>query len=191
MIEQLSKEDANPSNFSPQHIKNLAKTIKQNRATGQYLSTNANTGENASINLLRHQHTRISEKKYQKPNESKHSQFNQQQQSPQLNKKSRSQWNDNDESDHKDYKDKKKFNQQQQSPQLNKKSRSQWNDNDESDHKDYKDKKKFKSDDCTQCGDYRHKEGFRCPASQYKCKICSKTGHFPKMCFFRNSSTSS
>ena len=48
VIEQLSKEDANPSNFSPQHIKNLAKTIKQNRATGQYLSTNAN----ASVNLL-------------------------------------------------------------------------------------------------------------------------------------------
>ena len=57
------------------------------------------------------------------------------------------------------------FNQQEQSPQPNKKSHSQWNDNDESDHKDHKDKKKFKSDDCTQCGDYRHKEGFRCPAS--------------------------
>ena len=55
MIEQLSKEDANPSNFSPQHIKNLAKTIEQNRATGQYLSTNANTGANASVNLLHHQ----------------------------------------------------------------------------------------------------------------------------------------
>ena len=152
MIEQLSKKDANPSNFSPQHIKNLSKTIEQNRATGQYLSTNGNTGENASINLLRHQCTRISEKKYQKPNKSKHSQFNQ----------------------------------QEQSPQPNKKSRSQWNDNDESDHKDHKDKKKFKSDDCTQCGDYRHKEGFRCPASQYKYKICSKTGHFPKMCFFKD-----
>ena len=85
MIEQLSKEDANSSKFSPQHIKNLAKTIEQNRATGQYLSTNANTGENASINLLRHQHTRISEKKYQKPNKSKHSQFNEQEQSPQPN----------------------------------------------------------------------------------------------------------
>ena len=86
VIEQLSKEDANPSNFSPQHIKNLAKTIEQNRTTGQYLSTNANTGENASINLLRHQCTRISEKKYQKPNKSKRSQFNQQEQSPQPNK---------------------------------------------------------------------------------------------------------
>ena len=152
VIEQLSKEDANLSNFSPQHIKNLAKTIEQNRATGQYLLTNANTGENASINLLRHQHTRISEKKYQKPNMSKCSQFNQ----------------------------------QQQSPHPNKKSHSQWNDNDESDHKDHKDKKKFKSDDCTQCGDYRHKEGFRCPASRYKCKICPKTRHFPKMCFFKD-----
>ena len=86
VIEQLSKEDANPSNFSPQHIKNLAKTIEQNRAIGQYLSTNANTGENASINLLRHQCTRISEK-YQKPNKSKCSQFNQQQQSPQPKKR--------------------------------------------------------------------------------------------------------
>ena len=55
MIEQLSKEDANPSNFSPQHIKNLAKIIEQNRATGQYLSTNVNTGANASVNLLCHQ----------------------------------------------------------------------------------------------------------------------------------------
>ena len=53
MIEQLPKEDANPSNFSPQHIKNLAKTIEHNRATGQYLSTNANTGANASVNLLK------------------------------------------------------------------------------------------------------------------------------------------
>ena len=96
MIEQLSKEDANPSKFSPQHIKNLAKT-------------NANTGENASINLLRHQCTRISEKKYQMPNKSKRSQFNQQEQSPQPNKKSHSQWNDNDESDNKDHKNKKKF----------------------------------------------------------------------------------
>ena len=78
------------------------------------------------------------------------------------------------------------FNQQKQSPQPNKKSHSQQNDNDEGDHKDHKDKKKFKSDDCTQCGDYRHKEGFRCPASQYKCKICSKTRHFPRMCFFRD-----
>ena len=144
--------DTNPSKFSPQHIKNLAKIIEQNRVTGQYLSTNANTGENASNNLLRHQHTRISEKKYQKPNKSKCSQFNQ----------------------------------QEQSPQPNKKSHSQWNDNDKSDHKDHKDKKKFKSDDCTWCGDYRHKEGFRCPASQYKCKICSKTGHFPKMCFYKD-----
>ena len=108
MTEQLSKEDANPSNFSPQNINNLAKTIEQNRATGQYLSTNVNTGE-MPINLLRHQHTGISEKKYQKPNKSKHSQFNQQKQSTEPNKKSHSQWNDNDESDHKDHKDKKKF----------------------------------------------------------------------------------
>ena len=54
-----------PSNISSQHIKNLAKTIKQNMATGRYLSTNANTGENASINLLRHQctyeHTKYAE----------------------------------------------------------------------------------------------------------------------------------
>ena len=115
MIEQLSKEDTNPSKFSPQHIKNLAKTIEQNRVTGQYLSTNANTGENASINLLRHQHTRISEKKYQKPNKGKCSQFNQQEQSPQPNKKSHSQWNDNDgsddESNHNVQKEKKNSNQ--------------------------------------------------------------------------------
>ena len=130
MIEQLSKEDANPSKFSPQHIKNLAKTIEQNRVTGQYLSTNANTGENASINLLRHQCTRISEKKYQNPKKGKHSQFNQQYQKPNKGKCSQ-------------------FNQQEQSPQPNKKSHSQWNDNDESDHKDHKEKKKFKSDDCT------------------------------------------
>ena len=63
VIEQLSKEDANPSNFSPQHIKNLAKTIKQNRATGQYLSTNANSGANASVNLLHHQRTQVTQKR--------------------------------------------------------------------------------------------------------------------------------
>ena len=33
VIEQLSKENPNPSHFSPQYIKNLAKTIEQNRAT--------------------------------------------------------------------------------------------------------------------------------------------------------------
>ena len=74
VIEQLSKEDANPSNFSPQHIKNLAKTIKQNRATGQYLSTNANTGANASVNLLCHQRTQVTQKKYQKANKNAASQ---------------------------------------------------------------------------------------------------------------------
>ena len=67
VIEQLSKEDANPSNFSPQHIKNLAKTIEQNRETGQYLSTNANTGANASVNLLCHQRMQVTQKKYQNP----------------------------------------------------------------------------------------------------------------------------
>ena len=66
MIEQLSKEDANPSNFSPQHIKNLAKTIEQNRATRQYLFTNANTGANAFVNILHHQRTQVTQKKYQK-----------------------------------------------------------------------------------------------------------------------------
>ena len=96
VIEQLSKEDANPSNFSPQHIKNLAKTIKQYRATGQYLSTYANTGTNASVNLLCHQRTQVTQKKYQKPKgKQKHSQSNQQQQSSQPSKKSHPPWKDN------------------------------------------------------------------------------------------------
>ena len=96
VIEQLSKEDANPSNFSPQHINNLAKTIEQNRATGQYLSTNANTGVNASVNLLCHQRTQVTQKKYQKPKgKQKHSQSNQQQQSSQPSKKSCPPWKDN------------------------------------------------------------------------------------------------
>ena len=89
MIEQLSKEDPNPSHFSPQYVKNLAKTIEQNRATGQYLSTNANTGANASVNLLHHQQTQVTQKKYQKPKGSKkHNQSNQQQQSSQPHKES-------------------------------------------------------------------------------------------------------
>ena len=95
VIEQLSKEDANPSNFSSQHIKNLAKTIEQNRATGQYLSTNANTGANASVNLLHHQRTQVTQKKYQKPKgKQKCSQSNQQQQSSQPSKKSCPPWKD-------------------------------------------------------------------------------------------------
>ena len=40
-------------------LQNLAKTIKQNRATGQYLSTNANTGANASVNLIHHERTQV------------------------------------------------------------------------------------------------------------------------------------
>ena len=134
MIEQLSKEDANPSNFIPQHFKNLAKTIEQNRATGQYLSTNANTGANASVNLLHHQRTQVTQKKYQKPKgNQKHSQSNQQQQSSQPSKKSCPPWKD-------------------------------------------KGKQNFKSKgDCTWC-----------PVSRHKCKSCSKVGHFPKMCFFKD-----
>ena len=96
VIEQLSKEDTNPSNFSPQHIKNLAKTIEQNRATGQYLSTNANTGANASVNLLCYQRTQVTQKKYQKPKGNQEcSQSNQQQQSSQPSKKSCPLWKDN------------------------------------------------------------------------------------------------
>ena len=124
VIEQLWKEDANPSNFSPQHIKNLAKTIEQNRATGQYLSTNAN----ASVNLLYHQRMQVTQKKYQKPKgNQKCNQSNQQQQSSQPSKKSHRPW------------------------------------------KDYKGKQNSKSKgDCRWCGDFKHKDSFRCPASRHK-----------------------
>ena len=81
---------------------------RKSSKTGQYLSTNATTGENASVYLLRHQCTRTNEKKYQKPNKGKCSQFNQQQQYP-PNMKSCPQWNDNDENENKDHKDRKKF----------------------------------------------------------------------------------
>ena len=37
--------------------------------------------------------------------------------------------------------------------------------------------------DCTACGDYAHKSGFRCPASNFQCKHCNKTGHFTSRCF--------
>ena len=140
VIEQLSKEDANPSSFNPQHIKNLAKTTKQNRTAGQYLSTNANTGTNTSVNLLCHQQTQVTQKKYQKPKgNQKHS----------------------------------------QSSQPSKKSCPPWKDN--------KGKQNFKSKgDCTWYGDFNHKDNFRCSASRHKCKICSKVGHLPKMCFFKD-----
>ena len=141
MIEQLSKENPNPSHLSPQYIKNLAKTIEQNRTTGQYLSTNANTGANASVNLLHRQQTQVTQKKYQKPKGSKKcNQSNQQQQLSQPHKKSHPLWKDN------------KGN---QNPKSN--------------------------NDCTQCGDFRHKDKSRCPTSRHKCKICSRTGHFPRI----------
>ena len=118
----------------------------QNRATGQYLSTNTNTGANASVNLLCHQRTQVTQKKYHKPKgNQKCSQSNQQQQSSQPSKKS--------------------------CPPC----------------KDNKGKQNFKSKgDCTWCGDFKHKDNFRCPASRHKCKICSKVGYFPKMCFFKD-----
>ena len=71
-------------------------TIEQNRATGQYLSTNANTGANASVNLLCHQQIQVTQKKYQKPKGSKEcNQLNQQQQSSQPHKKGHPLWKDN------------------------------------------------------------------------------------------------
>ena len=146
VIEQLSKENPNPSHFSPQYIKNLAKTIEQNRATGWYLSTNANTGANASVNLLHHQRTQATQKKYQKPKGSK-----------------KCNW----------------LNEQQQSSQPHKKSHPLWKDN--------KGNQNLKSNnDCTWCGDFKHKGKSRCPTSRHKCKICSRIGHFPKMCFFKD-----
>ena len=54
------------------------------------------------------------------------------------------------------------------------KSRPPWKDN--------KGKQNFKSKgNCTQCGDFKHKDNCRCPESRHKCKICSKVGLFPKM----------
>ena len=43
---------------------------------------------------------------------------------------------------------------------------------------------KYSSEDrCSKCGDTPHVEGFRCPASRYKCKNCHKVGHFSSLCF--------
>ena len=38
-------------------------------------------------------------------------------------------------------------------------------------------------DRCHKCGDSHHREGFRCPASKYQCKICKKIGHFSSLCY--------
>ena len=39
---------------------------------------------------------------------------------------------------------------------------------------------------CTRCGDSPHAQGFKCPAEKYRCKHCTKIGHFTKMCFTKN-----
>ena len=71
------------------------------------------------------------------------------------------------------------MNQQQQSSQPHKKSCPLWKDN--------KGNQNPKSNnDCTQCGDFKHKDKSRCPTSRHKHKICSRTGDFPKMCFFKD-----
>ena len=70
-------------------------------------------------------------------------------------------------------------NQRKQSLQPSKKRHPPWKDN--------KGKQNFKSKgDCTWCGDFKHKDNFRGPVSRHKYKICSKVGHFPKMCFFKD-----
>ena len=38
-------------------------------------------------------------------------------------------------------------------------------------------------DRCPKCGDSKHREGFRCLASQHQCKICHKFGHFSSLCY--------
>ena len=39
---------------------------------------------------------------------------------------------------------------------------------------------------CTRCGDSPHAQGFNCLAKKYKCKHCTKIGHFTRMCFTKN-----
>ena len=40
-----------------------------------------------------------------------------------------------------------------------------------------------KSDRCNKCGDFLHREGFRCPVTKHQCKICKKIGHFSSLCY--------
>ena len=39
------------------------------------------------------------------------------------------------------------------------------------------------TDRCHKCGDFLHREGFRCPAAKHHCKICKKIGHFSSLCY--------
>ena len=48
---------------------------------------------------------------------------------------------------------------------------------------------KYASEDrCHKCGDSRHVEGLRCPASRYQCKNCHKFGHFSNLCYKKKES---
>ena len=51
-------------------------------------------------------------------------------------------------------------------------------------------KKKFdtkqahqRKDGCSECGDSKHVEGFKCPAKKFQCKTCNKCGHFTSLCY--------
>ena len=45
------------------------------------------------------------------------------------------------------------------------------------------DPEQTREDRCTKCGDSLHREGFRCPAIKYQCKICHTFGHFSSLCY--------
>ena len=45
-----------------------------------------------------------------------------------------------------------------------------------------------RQDRCSKCDDTPHVEGFRCPASRYKCKNCHKVGHLSSLCFKKKES---
>ena len=40
---------------------------------------------------------------------------------------------------------------------------------------------------CSKCGDYMCIEGFKCPATKFQCKTCSKYAHFKNLCYKKQS----
>jgi hypothetical protein len=55
-------------------------------------------------------------------------------------------------------------------------------------YKEHKQNQNSKSTNCGRCGYKRHENIEQCPALKSDCKVCSRTGHYAKMCRTKNKS---